>query len=356
MMRLLILSFICLAKLQACTGIRLSAQDGSIIHGRTLEFAVDLDTSVVVVPRGYAFPGTVLPGKGFLYRSKYAIVGAMLFDDLAVVDGINEKGLAVGTFYFPGYAQYATLSKDNQLLALSPIDFPSYLLAQCASIEEVKAVLPKLAIANTALPSWGNLTPPFHYIVYDLSGKCLVIEPIGGKLVAYENKLGVLTNSPTFDFHMTNLRNYIHLQPQNPPPLKMEGLLLSGFGQGAGMVGLPGDFTPPSRFVRAALFCSTALPSKSAEEALGQAFHLLNQFDIPLGAVRSEGGKSDYTMMTCVRDPQALRYYFKTYSNQSILLVDLKTFDWNAKEVKRLKTQAESEKIKDISSFLESHP
>jgi choloylglycine hydrolase len=335
----------------ACTGIKLTAADGSAVHGRTLEFAMNLDTSVVVVPRGYAFAGTVADGKGLSYTAKYAMVGAMLFDDLAVVDGINEKGLAVGTFYFPGYAEYASLGKENQAAALSPIDFPSYVLAQCATLEEVRAVLAKVVIADTPLASWGNQTPPFHYIVYDKKGRSLVIEPLEGKLVAYDNKLGVLTNSPTFDWHMTNLRNYIHLAAFNPPPLEIEGITLEPFGQGAGLVGLPGDFTPPSRFVRAALFTATALPAKTSREAVLQAFHILNQFDIPLGSVRGEGEKDDYTMLTCVRDPNALRYYFKTYENQSICVVALQNFDLKAKTIKRLSTKG-PQKIDDLSAEL----
>lgn len=323
-------------QIDACTGIKLTAKDGSIVHGRTLEFGLPLECSMAVIPRGYSFTGTAPSGKGLSYTAKYAALGTILFKDIALLDGINEKGLAAGTFFFPGFASYAAITKENQEKALSPSEFPHWILTQFASIEEVKNSLHQVVIAPTLVTGWGNESPPFHYIVYDKLGKCLVIEPLNGQLVAYDNPLGVLTNSPAFDWHMTNLRNFINLNPVNVPALTINGLILAPFGQGSGLVGLPGDFTPPSRFVRAAIFSSTAIPSNRAEDAVFQAFHLLNQFDIPIGAVRTqdkENAHFDYTMITCVRDPKALRYYFKTYENPTIHMVDLTAFDLNAKTI-----------------------
>lgn len=327
----------CVVPLDACTGIKLTPKDGSIIHGRTLEFGVQVDSSVSVVPRGYAFTGTTPQGPGLTYKAKYGAVGAMAFNIPALLDGLNEKGLAVGTFYFPGFADYAALTADNQSSALSPVEFPNWLLTQFATIEEVKEHLSTVHIVPTVVKQWGPTPPPFHYIVYDKTGKALVIEPREGKLLAYDNPLGTLTNSPNFEWHMKNLRNYINLTSVNAKPLQIDGLTLSPFGQGSGMVGLPGDFTPPSRFVRAAIFTVTALPVATADEAVGQAFHILNQFDIPLGAARAEEDgvvHSDFTQVTCVRDPQSLKYYFKTYDDQTIKVVDLNSFDLDAKSIK----------------------
>jgi len=338
----------------ACTGIKLVAKDGSIIHGRTLEFAVQLDTSLAVSPRGYQFTGTTPAGPGLVYTAKYAAVGTLVFDQPAFADGINEKGLSVGTFYFPGYAEYAQITAENQSRAVSPLEFPNWILTQFATVAEVRAALSKIVIAPTVSEAWGSSPPPFHYIVYDKAGNCLVIEPIRGALVSYDNKLGVLTNSPTFDWHMTNLRNFINLRAGNVPPLKVSGMELAPFGQGSGMVGLPGDFTPPSRFVRAAIFSYTAIPAETAEECVLQVFHILNQFDIPKGLAREvkDGAThADYTMATCVRDPQALCYYFKSYEDQTIRKVDLKSFDLNAKEIKKIPTSSE-QPIIDISAEL----
>lgn len=343
----------CLMPLEACTGIRLTAKDGSIVHGRTLEFGIDIDLSIVVIPRGYSFEGTTSQGAALAYKAKYASLGAIAFNQMAILDGINEKGLAVGTFYFPGFAKYVPTNDTNRSKSLSPIDFPNWIITQFATIDEVKAALSTIVIAPLVVKEWGG-EPPFHYIVYDKSGKSLVIEPMNGKLVSYDNQIGVLTNSPSFDWHMTNLRNYINLTPFNVKPLNIDGLELAPFGQGSGMVGMPGDFTPPSRFLRAAIFSLTAIPSSDANASVGQAFHILNQFDIPVGVARAkENGviHTDYTLMTCVRDPQALKFYFKTYLDQSIQMVDLKKFDFDAKSIKRLDISG-SQSIVDISSKL----
>ncbi len=340
---------------EACTGIKLAAKDGSFVTGRTLEFGVYVQTSVVVIPRGYAFVGTTPIGPGLSYKAKYAAVGAIAYEDLAIMDGMNEKGLSVGTFYFPGYAGYTAINADNQSKGLSPVEFPNWIVSQFATVEEVKAALSNVVIAPTVTKAWGAAPAPFHYLVTDKTGKSLVIEPIDGKLVTYDNKLGVLTNSPTFDWHMTNLRNYINLTPFNVKPLKIDGVELVPFGQGSGMVGLPGDFTPPARFVRAAIFSITAIPSENSAEAVFQAFHILNQFDIPVGAAKQkEKGiiYSDYTLITAVRNPQTLKYYYKTYENQAIHVVDLNHFDLNAKAVKRVATATSSPPIIDVSGEL----
>lgn len=341
--------------LEGCTGIKLVAKDGTVVHGRTLEFGIQLDTSIAVIPEGYEFVGTTPQGKGLKYTAKYAAVGAMCFEDIDLMDGMNEKGLSVGTFYFPGFAGYATITSENQSKALSPVEFSNWLLTQFATIDEIKAALSGVVIAPTIYKEWGPTTPPFHYIVFEKSGKSLVIEPIDGKLVTHENVLGVFTNSPTFDWHMTNLRNYINLTPNNPKPFKIDGLELAPFGQGAGMVGMPGDFTPPSRFVRAAIFSISAIPSANAKEAIFQTFHILNQFDIPIGAARTKVGDvvySDSTMITCARDPQSLKYFFRTYDDQTIRVVDLSTFDLKAKVLKRIKTSTGVQPAVDISSQL----
>jgi choloylglycine hydrolase len=209
-------------------------------------------------------------------------------------------------------------------------------------------------IAPTVANSWGPTPPPFHYIVFDKDGNSIVIEPVDGKLNVYDNALGVLTNSPGFDWHLTNLRNFINLSPNNKPALKIEGVTLAPFGQGSGLVGMPGDFTPPSRFVRAAIFSTSAIPSDTAEEAIYQTFHILNQFDIPVGSARQVVNgvtHTDYTLATVARDPNSLKYYLKTYDDQNIKMVDLKDFDKNAKEAKTVGTDGR-QKSSNISKEL----
>ena len=206
----------------------------------------------------------------------------------------------------------------------------------------MKAALPNVLIANTKLKNWGDQIPPFHYIVYDKEGHCLVIEPIGGHLIATDNPFGVFTNSPNFDWHMTNLRNYVNFSPLNAAPVQLGPVKLTGFGQGSGMVGLPGDFTPPSRFVRAVAFSQAVLPSllPTGREAVLQAYHLLNNFDIPKGVAREHekdphgNPVADYTLWTSAADLKARRYHVKTYENSAIRSIDLMAQALDAKEIR----------------------
>lgn len=338
----------------ACTGLMLKAKDNTVVHGRTLEFAIKVDTSVAVIPRDYSFKGTSPLGQGLSYQSKYSAVGVFAFNNPALLDGMNEKGLSVGTFYFPGFAGYSKASTENQNKSLSPADFPNWILTQFATIDELKAALNSVVIVPTVLQGWGNETPPFHYIVYDKYGKSLVIEPVDGKLLYYDNPLGVLTNSPNFEWHLTNLRNFVNLTTLNAKPVTINGLTIDSFGQGSGMVGLPGDFTPPSRFVRATIFSVTATTPETNEAAVAQIFHILNQFDIPVGVIKEEANGvtyTDFTLMTAVRDPSRLKYYFKTYENPTVKVVDLNTFDLNAKTIKTGSMSGKATAI-DISSEL----
>lgn len=338
----------------ACTGILVQAKDQSVVNGRTVEFGIELDMSVAVIPRNISFVGKTPMGKGMRYKSKYAALGIYCFEDTVLMDGINEKGLTAAAFYFPGYASYRKVTKENQSKALSPVEFPNWILTQFATIEEVKEALQTVIIAPTILEDWGGSPPPMHYIVYDKSGRSIVIEPVDETLKVYENPLGVITNSPTFDWQLTNLNNYINLTPFNVDTSQLRGMKLFSFGQGTGMLGLPGDFTPPSRFVRAAFFSTKAVHSKNAEEAIEQAFHILNQFDIPLGIIRQkeQGQLSyDYTLLTSVKSPNTLEYFYRSYKNQDIQFIDLSQVDYNAKSIKTMKVQG-GQKKQDVSSKL----
>ncbi len=331
----------------------LKAKDGSFVHGRTVEFGVAIDTTIAIVPRGYAFVGQTPIGDGLKYTAKYGAIGAIAFTDVKLLDGLNEAGLAVGAFYFPTFAEYTPVTSENQRKGLSPGDFPNWLLTQFASVEDVRRAIENgdAVVTPTVMQGWGPETPPFHYVIYDKTGASIVIEPVGGRLVVHDNPLGVMSNSPAFDWHMTNLRNYISLNPRNVPPIKISGQTFKQLGQGSGMFGLPGDFSPPSRFVRAAVFSATAVPSDTAEKSIDQVFHILNNFDIPVGVARevSDGVvHTDYTMLTTARDPQSLRYYYKSYDDQTIRMVDLKKFDLGAKAIKVLSTKSEQPTV-DVS-------
>lgn len=341
-------------QLMACTGILIQAEDRSAVNGRTVEFGIDLDMSLAVIPRNISFVGKTPQGKGMRYKSKYAATGIYCFDDAVLMDGINEKGLVAAAFYFSGYASYTKVTRENKGRALSPVDFPNWILTQFATIEEVEEALKSVVIAPTILKDWGDAPPPMHYIVYDRSGRSIVIEPVGESLKVYENEIGVITNSPTFDWQLTNLSNYINLSPNNVGVQQLRGFRINSFGQGTGMLGLPGDFTPPSRFVRAAFFSTLAVVPQNSDQAVDQTFHILNQFDIPLGAIREkEQGKTsyDYTLLTSVKSPETLEYFYRSYENQAIQFVDLSKFNLNAKSIRSMKVQGDQEKY-DVSSML----
>lgn len=336
---------------EACTGIRLKAQDASFVSARTMEFGVQIDSDVIVIPRGMELTGTLPDGKhGIQWKTKYAAVGANAQGAPLIMDGVNEKGLSLGYFYFPGYAQYTTPGPGDAGRTMGPADFGVWVLTNFSSVAELKEALNGIVMAPTPLPGLGLM--PFHFAVLDASGGSIIIEPIGGTLKVYDNPLGVITNSPTFDWHMTNLRNYINLSPLNAPTLKLGGLEFPPFGQGSGFLGLPGDGTPPSRFVRAVFYSLFALPLKDAEEAVLHAFHILNNFDIPKGSVRAVEGKKivpETTQWTSAKDMAHKSYYFHTYNDRSIRKVDLMKFDLNAKAMKSISMKA-AQPIVDLSN------
>lgn len=341
--------WIFIGTVNACTGLQHSSQDGDFVNGRTVEFGPKIPLTGLFVPRGYKFFGSLPENKtGMVYVSKYAVIGGNVYARPAVIDGMNEKGLSAAAFYFPGYAKYNQINTANAKIAVAPTEFVNWLLTQFADVAEVKAGLARVLIAPTAQPEWHGV-PPFHYIVYDKSGKSLVIEPTKGKLVVFDNPIGVITNSPTFDWHLTNLSNFISLSPTNVPEKKIHGFKLQQFGQGNGLRGLPGDFTPPSRFVRAAFYSANILPAENSNKAVFEVFHLLNQFDIPYGAVRSVDNEIDFTQATTVKDPSTLTYYFRTYLDQNIKSLSMSSFDVNGKKLMHMDIEGTKQLVTDIS-------
>jgi choloylglycine hydrolase len=324
---------------QACTGIRLAASDGAVVHARTMEFGIDIASDVLVIPRGFARTGLTPDGApGLAYTSKYASVGANGVGLPYLFDGLNEQGLAVGTFYFPTSASYMPYTPADAARTLAPWQVGSWILENFANVQEVRDNIASIVVAEVVYKEWG-FTPPVQYVVHDASGSSIVIEYVGGKLTVHDNPLGVMSNSPAFDWHMTNLRNYVNLSVNNSAPAKIGPVTLQPIGMGSGMLGVPGDFTPPSRFVRAAIYSASVLPSTTGDEAVQQAFHVLNQFDIPKGAARDhekdEHGNvvADYTIWTSANDLKAKRFFIRTYDNSQIRSIDLMTQDLDAKDI-----------------------
>jgi choloylglycine hydrolase len=339
---------------QACTGIRLIAEDGTVVHARTMEFAIDIHSDVMMIPRGYARTGTTPDGKqGLKWKAKYASVGCNGVGLPVLFDGLNEKGLAAGTFYFPTSAGYMLYTAADAGKTIAQWEVGSWILENFASVEEVKSNIGNIVVPAVVFGGWG-FAPEAHYIVHDASGKSMVIEYVGGKLNVYENPLGVLTNTPTFDWHMTNLRNYVNFSMSSAPPVQLGAVKLLPTGQGSGMLGLPGDFTPPSRFVRAVAFSQSVFKPKIGDDAVLEAFHVLNQFDIPKGAAREhdkdEHGNilADYTIWTAASDLKAKKYYFRTYENSQIRMVDLTKMTLDAKDLVKISMKG-GESVKSLN-------
>jgi choloylglycine hydrolase len=335
---------------QACTGIRLKAKDGSIVHARTMEFGFPLDSKLIVIPRSFELQGTTTSGKpGLAWNVRYGVAGMNGFNKTAIIDGLNEKGLAGGIFYMPGYAEYQAVSTDDESKSLAPWELLTWILTSFATVDEVRNELPLIKVGNVAFENQGVL--PVHYIVHDATGKSLVIEFIGGKLNLHDDPIGVITNAPEFDWHLKNLNNYVNLSVDNAPSETIDGLKLQQFGQGSGLVGVPGDFTPPSRFVRAAILGHAVLPGNDGQETVRQAFHVLDAFDIPKGVVRDvQGGKTTYelTQWTSASDTNNKVFYFHSYNNRRMHCFDLAKANLSGVEILTFPL-ADEEDIEDFT-------
>jgi len=347
---------ICFAPMSsdACTGLRLAAKDGGVVIGRTMEFGFDVESDAVVVPAGTElFSSLPDKAKGMHYKSKYGIVGANVLGMNVVVDGVNEKGLYVGAFYFPGYASYTKPDPNKYNVSLAPEDYGTWLLANFSIVEEVRRSFSKVVLVPNPIKEIGGESFPGHFVIHDSSGASVVIEPVDGFLKIHENPLGVMANSPTFDWHMTNLRNYVNLTATNVPPIDIGGVRLKQLGQGSGMMGIPGDFTPPSRFVRAVAYSQSALKLPTAKETVPQVFHIMNSFDIPIGAVRDVHGDvvhHDYTVWTTTSDLKNLQWSFRTYRDQTIKSIDVNKALTAAKGKIRVIKMDSEQPIQDVST------
>ncbi len=337
----------------ACTGILTMTKDGNYIYARTQEFDTDtMQFDMLFVPRNYQYVGSTPSGKpGMKWKTKYAHVGFNPVGHDLMAEGLNEKGLASGGFYFGGYAKYEDVTKNDYPRTISNLDLVSWILGTNASVSEIRKRLPKIYVSGVVLPEWG-FVPPQHLFVADETGDAVIIEYVDGKLNIHDNEVNVITNSPDYTWHITNLRNYIGLKALNNPAVTIHGTELGQMGQGSGAIGLPGDFTPPSRFVRAAFFAKTAYQGKDIDEGIGIAFHILNQFDIPKGSIRdNEAGKviSDITQWTSAADLTNRRYFYHTYNDRSVRMVDLNEFDLDAPDLKIFKDVYKPGKITDVS-------
>ncbi|MHC1790716.1 linear amide C-N hydrolase [Solidesulfovibrio sp.] len=314
----------------ACTSIRLKTTDGGVVYARTMEYGQNLGSNILIVPKGVDMVGTLPSGavKGLRFKTKYGSVGMNAFGSTILSDGMNEKGLVVGALLFPGYAGYEPYSPARSGSTLAQFDLPGWLLAQCASVADVRREIAKVRVSQG--PTTFQGVPigelALHYTIHDATGASIVLEYVGGKLNIHDNPLGVLTNSPDFTWMLTYLSNTVNLSAVNVPALDLAGYVVRQTGQGSGMLGLPGDFTPPSRFVRMVALTQSALPATGPDAGVALAMTIIGNVDIPKGAVREKtatGLELDVTQWVALADVARGRYYYRTAADKNWRYVDL---------------------------------
>ena len=317
-------------ELKACTGITLKAKDGSRIVARTIEWGgSNLNSQYVVVPRGYT-QQSYIPGSttgGMTFTARYGYIGLAVEQEQFVAEGLNEAGLSAGLFYFPQYGKYEAYDPKENASNIADLQLVSWILGSCKTVDEVKESIKKVHVigidprASTA-----------HWRFADTTGRQIVLEIINEKPIFYENELGVLTNSPSFDWQMTNLNNYVNLIPGMAPSQQLDGVTLASFGNGSGFLGIPGDITPPSRFVRAAFYQATAPQQETGQQTVIQCFQILNNFDIPIGIEFAPNlppvDIPSATQWTSATDMTNRIIYYRTMYDNAIRSIDLRKINF----------------------------
>ena len=345
----------------ACTSIALKAEDGAVVYGRTMEWGTfDLNSRLVIVPRGHEFQGHTPDGKpGYRWKAKYGVVALDMVEKDYFSDGMNEKGLVVGVLYHPGFAEYQSYDPAKASASMGPTDFPNYVVTQFATVEQVRVGLEKNRVVPVPEPVLGGIPTPLHLMVVDKSGKAIVVEYLNGELKVFDNPLRVLTNAPSFDWHMTNLRNYINLSAVALPTKKIEDLDFAPIGAGSGFLGIPGDYTPPSRFVRAVAYSQTARKTPDGDETVYEVFRIMDNFNLPLGSAEGPDARPELlkgmrssTIWTSASDTKNLKYYYHTMHNRQVRMVDLKKVDFSPSRegIKRFPLDLhKSQNIEDVT-------
>lgn len=314
-----------------------------------MEWGFNWDWKVIYIPQGtsqtLSAPVTSNLPK-IDYSSKYSILGSGLVRNNTdiLLDGQNSEGLSVSANYLPGFTQYQKVDTNDKNYA-SILEVTTYTLSQAATVAEAKEILSKTKIWSDKSTMIDGVSPQLHFLITDKDGKGIVVEYVNGKvkITNMNTKVKVMTNAPTIDWHMTNLRNYLNLSnhtiariklgdervknPKNENPEDINAL-----GQGNGLLGMPGDYSPPSRFIKtAALGYYSNLKGPKDESAVDKITHVLNNVDIPKGAVVETLGDQkmyDHTAYTVVKDQTDNKLYLRTYNNiNTPVMINLNALD-----------------------------
>lgn len=298
-----------------CTAATYKTSD--FYFGRTLDYDFSYGDEVTVTPRNFLF--RFREAKNI--KSHYAMIGmAHIAQDYPLYyDAVNEKGLAMAGLNFVGNAYYCEQKdkKDN----IAQFEFIPWILSQCADVEQARSLIENINLRDTA---FNDKLPvaQLHWIISDRH-KTITIESIKEGLKVYDNPVGVLTNNPPFDMQMTALNNYMGLSAKSPENKFSERLDLKAYSRGMGAIGLPGDLSSQSRFVRAAFVKMNSVSGSGESESVSQFFHILNSVDQQRGCCDVGDEKYEITIYTSCCNTDKGIYYYTTYDNHQITAVDM---------------------------------
>lgn len=285
-----------------CTAISFRTRDH--YFGRTLDYDQSFGEEVVLTPRNFPLTFRHLPPLG----RHHAILGIARVEEgyPLYFDAMNERGLALAGLNFPGFARYSPPVSGRENVA--HFELIPWLLGCCASVSEAKARLQKLNVTDDVFSDRLSASS-LHWLLSDRE-ESLTLEATAAGLRIYPNPVGVLTNNPPFDEQLLQLNNFMHLSPLPPENRFSRRIQLRPHSRGMGALGLPGDLSSQSRFVRAAFVKLNSLCGDSEEESVSQFFHILGAVEQPLGSCRLGNGRCERTLYTsCCNTTQGILYY-----------------------------------------------
>lgn len=305
-----------------CTAI--SWKHNCHYFGRNLDLEYSYREAVTVTPRNFPFHFRMLPPM----QNHYAMIGvATVEQDYPLYyDAVNEKGLCMAGLNFPDLAYYENpcSGKDN----VASFELIPLILGRCATVDQAEDLMRQINITNTPFSDAFRPTP-LHWIIAD-SSRSVTVEAMKDGLHIHENPIGVLTNNPPFDFHMYNLRNYMQVSTAPATNLFTQELDLTPYSNGMGGIGLPGDLSSASRFVRAAFVKLNSVSGCTEEEAVSQFFHILSAVAMPRGCVQMPEDQYEITLYSSCCNADLGIYYYTTYDNSRICAVEMHREDLNS--------------------------
>ena len=302
-----------------CTAISFKSKDH--YFGRTLDYEISFGEQIVITPRNYSFDFC----KQEALNQHFGIIGmATVVNDYPLYfDAINEKGLAMAGLHFPGNAHYfkESLSKYN----VAPFEFIPWILGQCSSVADARKILLQTNLIDISFSEDLPLSP-LHWMITD-KNESIVVESVVEGLRVYDNPVGVLTNNPPFEMQLFNLNNYMHLSTCPPKNNFLPKIPLVTYSRGMGAMGLPGDLSSVSRFIRATFVKYHSICDMNEEESVSQFFHILGAVEQQRGCVQTEYNQHEITRYTSCCNLEQGIYYYTTYENSRISAVELENHD-----------------------------